>query len=82
MKNVELSGFRVKTNWLLLLKEAWASGKSMPVAFAVTFVVVTAMVIAIMVTTGRVVGTERQVLATIDSAGTRTIVVRAEKTLA
>lgn len=79
MKNAELSGFRVKTNRLLLLKESWASGKSMPVAFAVTFVVVTAMVIAIMVTTGRVVGAERQVLTTIDSAGTRTIVVRAEK---
>jgi putative ABC transport system permease protein len=41
-------------------------------------VVVAAMVVAVMLTTGRTVGAQQQVLRSIDVAGTRAIVVRAE----
>ena len=62
----------------LVVREALASVRSQPVLSAVTVVMVLGMVLAVMLTTGRTVGAEQRVLSTIDSEGTRTIVVRAE----
>lgn len=63
-----------------VIREALASGRSQPVATAVTVLVVFGMVLAVMLTTGRTVGAEQQVLGTLDSAGTRSIVIQAEGT--
>lgn len=63
----------------LVLREALASVRSQPLLSAVTVVMVMGMVLAVMLTTGRTVGAEQRVLSTIDSEGTRTIVVRAEE---
>lgn len=61
-----------------VLREAVASARSQPVASVVTVVMVAGMILAVMLTTGRTVGAEQQVLSSIDSAGTRSITVRAE----
>lgn len=61
-----------------LLREATASARSGPVASALTILMVAGMVLAIMMTTGRTIAAEQQVLSSIDDAGTRTIQVRAE----
>lgn len=61
-----------------LLRESVASAKSQPVASIVTVLMVTGMILAVMLTTGRTVGAEQQVLGSIDSAGTRSITVRAD----
>lgn len=62
------------------IREAIASARSQPVASTVTIVMVIGMILSVMLTTGRTVGAEQQVLGTLDSAGTRSIVVRAEAT--
>lgn len=59
-------------------REALASAISQPVASVVTVLMVAGMILAVMLTTGRTVGAEQQVLSSIDSAGTRSIIVRAE----
>lgn len=59
-------------------REAIASAISQPVASVLTMLMIAGMVVAVMLTTGRTVGSEQQVLGTIDSAGTRSITVRAE----
>ncbi|MGF3053937.1 ABC transporter permease [Microbacterium sp. YY-03] len=61
-----------------LIREAFASARSGPVASIVTIIMVTGMILAVMLTTGRTVGAEQNVLGSIDSAGTRSIVIRAE----
>ncbi len=61
-----------------VIREATASARSQPVASIVTIMMVVGMVLAVMLTTGRTVGAEQQVLGSIDSAGTRSIVVRAD----
>lgn len=61
-----------------VIREAAASARAQPVISAVTILTVVGMIVAIMLTTGRTVGAEQQVLASIDSAGTRTIMIRAE----
>lgn len=61
-----------------LLREAAATARSQPVASALTLVVVAGMIVAVMLTAGRTVAAEQQVLGSIDSAGTRSITVRAE----
>jgi putative ABC transport system permease protein len=61
-----------------LLREGAASARSAPVASVLVMVVIAGMLVAIMLTTGRTVGAEQQVLTSIDSAGTRSVVVRAE----
>jgi len=61
-----------------IVREAWASAVSQPVASVVTSLVVVAMILTVMLTTGRTVGAEQQVLGSIDEAGTRSIQVRAE----
>jgi putative ABC transport system permease protein len=61
-----------------IIREALLSAKSQPVASALTLLVVAGMVLTVMLTTGRTVGAEQRVLGTIDSAGTRSITIRAE----
>lgn len=63
-----------------LIREAIASARSQPVASIVTILIVAGMILTVMLTTGRTVGAEQEVLGTIDSAGTRSIVVRADST--
>lgn len=60
-----------------IVREATASARSQPVASVLTVLMVTGMILAVMLTTGRTVGNEQHVLAQIDSAGTRTIMIRA-----
>lgn len=61
-----------------VVREAWASARSQPVASLLTVLVVMGMVLTVMLTTGRTVGAEQAVLGSIDSAGTRSIVIRAD----
>lgn len=61
-----------------LLAEAAASARSQPVASALTILMVAGMVLTVMMTTGRSVAAEQQVLSSIDDAGTRSIQIRAE----
>lgn len=61
-----------------ILREAIASALSQPVASTLTVLVVAGMIIAVMLTTGRTVGAEQRVLSSIDTAGTRSITIRAE----
>jgi putative ABC transport system permease protein len=63
---------------LAVVREALASARAQPVASAVSIVIVAGMVASVLLTTGRTVGSEQDVLSSIDSAGTRSIVVRAE----
>lgn len=59
-------------------REAVSSAFAQPVASLVTILMVAGMILTVMLTTGRTVGAEQQVLTSIDSAGTRSIIVRAE----
>lgn len=61
-----------------VVREAAASACAQPVASLVSVVIVAAMCASVLLTTGRTVGAEDAVLSTIDSTGTRSIVVRAE----
>lgn len=61
-----------------VLREAAASARSQPVASLLTVLMVAAMILTVMLTTGRTVAAEQSVIATIDAAGTRSITVRAE----
>lgn len=58
--------------------EALASARSAPVPSALTVLIVSAMVLTVLLTTGRTVGAEQRVLSSIDSVGSRAIVVRAD----
>lgn len=60
-----------------LLREAAASDRSQPVTSVLTIAMVAGMCAAVLLTTGRTVAAEQAVLAEIDAAGTRSIVVRA-----
>ncbi len=61
-----------------LLRESLATAWAQPVASVVTIVMVAGMCATVLLTTGRTVGAEQSVLGSIDSAGTRSIVIRAE----
>lgn len=61
-----------------MFREAAASAISQPVASVVTILMVAGMIVAVLLTTGRAVGAQRQILGSIDSTGTRSIVVQAE----
>lgn len=61
-----------------LVREAAATARSQTVASVLTVLMVAGMILAVMFTTGRTVANEQQVLGSIDSAGTRSIVVRAQ----
>jgi putative ABC transport system permease protein len=63
---------------IAVIREAVASAWSQPVASAVTVIMVAGMCATVLLTTGRTVGAEQSVLNSIDSAGTRSIVIRAE----
>lgn len=63
---------------LTLLTEAIASARAQPVASVLAAIIVAGMCAAVFLTTGRSVGAEHAVVATIDDEGTRSIVVRAE----
>ncbi len=69
---------RALTRGSAIMREAVATARSQPVASLVSIVMVAGMCAAILLTTGRTVGAEQAVLGSIDSAGTRSIVVRAE----
>ena len=62
-----------------MVRESAATARSQPVASLLTVLMVASMVLGVMLTTGRTVAAEEQVLASIDTAGTRTITVRAEE---
>lgn len=62
-----------------MIREAAASARSQAVASTLTLLVVMGMVFAVMLTTGRTVGAEREVLSSIDSVGTRTLLIRGEQ---
>jgi putative ABC transport system permease protein len=61
-----------------LVREAFASTKAAPVVSIATIVMVAGMCATVLLTTGRTVGAEQVVLGSIDSAGTRAIIVRAD----
>lgn len=63
---------------ITMLREAAASARSQPIASLLTVLMVAGMVLTVMMTTGRTVAAEQQVLGSIDQAGTRTIQIRAE----
>ncbi len=54
------------------------SALTQPVASVVSVMIVAGMCVSVLLTTGRTVGAEQAVLASIDSAGTRSIIVRAD----
>jgi putative ABC transport system permease protein len=58
--------------------EALSVARSQPVISVVTMLMVAGMVATVLLTTGRTVGAEQAVISTIDDAGTRSIVVRAD----
>jgi putative ABC transport system permease protein len=62
-----------------IVREALASAWAQPVASLVTVVMVAGMCATVLLTTGRTVGAEEAVVSSIDAAGTRSIVVRAEQ---
>ena len=68
----------VFARFLAVVREALATARSQPVASAVTIVMVAGMCATVLLTTGRTVGAEQAVINTIDQAGTRSIVVRAD----
>lgn len=59
-------------------REALTTARTQPVTSIVTVVLVGLMCATVLLTTGRTVAAERGVLGSIDSAGTRSIVVRAD----
>lgn len=63
---------------LALVREALATAWAQPVASIVSIVIVAGMCATVLLTTGRTVGAEQAVLGSIDSAGTRSIVIRAD----
>lgn len=61
-----------------IVREAVAAARSQPIASAIAILMVAGMILAVMLTTGRTVGAEQQVLGSIDAVGTRAITVRAD----
>ncbi len=61
-----------------ILREAVVSARSQPVASLVSIIMVAGMCATVLLTTGRTVGAEQAVIGSIDSAGTRSIIVRAD----
>ena len=61
-----------------IVREATSASLSSPIASIATTILVASLCATVLLTTGRTVGTEQAVLGSIDAAGTRTIVVRAD----
>ena len=64
--------------WLAVVRESLATARAQPVASLVSIIMVAGMCATVLLTTGRTVGAEQAVVGSIDSAGTRSIVIRAE----
>ncbi|SDO67468.1 putative ABC transport system permease protein [Cryobacterium flavum] len=64
--------------WAAVVREALATAWAQPVASVVTIVMVAGMCATVLLTTGRTVGAEQAVLGSIDSEGTRSIIIRAD----
>lgn len=64
---------------LTLVGESQRAIRSQPVASIAAVVMVIGMVVTVLFTTGRTVGAEERVIRSIDSAGTRSIVIKADK---
>ncbi len=69
---------RRRPSWWAVVREALVSALAQPVASVLTLVVIAGMCAAVLLTSGRAVGAELDVIGSIDSAGTRSIIVRAE----
>jgi putative ABC transport system permease protein len=63
---------------LAIVREALATARAQPVASIIAIVMVAGMCATVLLTTGRTVGAEQAVLKSIDSAGTRSIVITAD----
>lgn len=63
-----------------LVAEAIRSARSQPVVSMVAVLMVVGLCVTVLQTTGRAVGAQQSILTTIDSAGTRSIVVQADPT--
>lgn len=63
---------------LPLMREALLTARSYKTASVITVLTIVAMMVAVMLTTGRSVGASNSILSTIDSAGSRSILIRAE----
>lgn len=63
-----------------LIAEATASARSQPVASILTVLIIASMILAVLMTAGRTVAAEQEVLASIDDVGTRTIQIYAQDT--
>lgn len=63
-----------------LIREAIASAWSQPVASVLTVLMITGMILAVMLTTGRSAGAQQQVINSLDTSGTRSIVIKADPT--
>lgn len=64
--------------WRKVLAEAWAMAISQRVASGLTLVLVAGMSATVLLTAGRTAAAESAILSSIDSAGSRAVVVRAE----
>ncbi|NYJ19784.1 FtsX-like permease family protein [Glaciibacter psychrotolerans] len=60
------------------MRESLATARAQPVASLVSVIMVAGMCATVLLTTGRTVGAEQSVVGSIDSAGTRSIVIRAD----
>lgn len=69
---------RVRPRARAVARESLTIASTEPVGTALTVLVTAALCLAVLLTTGRTVGSEQRVLSTIDASGTRSIVVRAE----
>lgn len=61
-----------------VLRESVAAAIAAPVASIIVIVMIAGMCAAVLLTSGRTVGAEQAVISSIDSAGTRSIIVRAD----
>ena len=61
-----------------IVRESLASVRSQPVASTLTVIIIASMIVTIVLTAGRTIAAERAVLQSIDSTGTRSIVIRAD----
>lgn len=68
---------RLLSRLVTIAREAWTSALAEPVASGVTVLIVAGMCATVILTAGRSVGAERDVLKSLDDVGTRAIVVRA-----
>lgn len=69
----------VLRRWGAVIREALATTIGSPIVSAGTVVMVAGLCVTVLLTTGRTVGTEQAVLGSIDSAGSRAIVVTASE---